>query len=124
MVGPLHQLGENAVDWAFGRGHILVDEDADDIGRGGFHFTREDFARGAVDGKEVALVKSFSADGEGSLGVVDMKVRCATNAYFAHLAGDEGGMRGDTASGGEDAFGSEHSANIFRAGFDANEENF
>lgn len=124
LVGPLHQLGKDAVNWALSRGHIFVDENADDIGGGGFDFAREDFACGAIDGEEVALVESFSADGEGGFGVVDMKIGGTADADFAHLAGDESGVRGDSATGGEDAFGSEHPADVLGAGFDSDEQYF
>ena len=124
LVGPLHKLSKDSVNWAFGRGHIFIDEHPNNIGRGGFNFAWEDFSSGAVDGKEVAFVESLSADGEGGLGVVDMQVGCSTDTDFAHLAGNEGGMRGNSPTGGENAFGSQHPANVLGASFNADEENF
>ena len=44
LICPLHKLGKDAVDGALRRGEILVDEDANDIGRGCFDFTGENFA--------------------------------------------------------------------------------
>ena len=49
LICPLHQLGEHAVDGAFGWGQIFVDQDADNIGGRGFHLPGEDFPRGAID---------------------------------------------------------------------------
>lgn len=44
------------------------------------------------------------------------------HADLAHLAGDEGGVRGDATAGGGDALGGDHAAEIFRRGFDADEQ--
>ena len=55
--------------------------------------------------------------------VVDVNIAGAGNADLAHLAGDEGRVAGNTAAAGENAFGGDHAAEIFRAGFDAGENN-
>ena len=46
----------------------------------------------------------------------------AADADLAHLAGNERGVRGDAAAGGEDALGGDHAAKIFRRGLDADEQ--
>ena len=46
----------------------------------------------------------------------------AADANLAHLAGDQRGVRGDTATGGQDAFGRDHATEIFRGGFDADQQ--
>src|SRR5690606_27519342 len=57
--------------------------------------------------------------GEGFALVVDDDIGGAANADLAHLAGDESGVGADSAAGSQDAFRSEHSAEIFRGSFDA-----
>ena len=58
------------------------------------------------------------------LRVIDLQRAGAANADFAHLAGDERGVRADAASRGQDAFGGDHAAQIFGRGFDADEQDF
>jgi len=56
--------------------------------------------------------------------VIDVEDGGAANADFAHLTGDEGGVRGHTAAGGDDALGGDHAAEILRGGLDAGEQDF
>src|SRR5690606_30501727 len=79
----------------------------------------ENLAAGAVDRNVVAFFQDNGTGGEGFPLVIDHDVRRAADADFTHLAGDEGGVGADSAAGGEDAFGGEHSAEIFRRSFDA-----
>ncbi len=122
FVGPAHELGVVLVGGGVFGVEGLFDEDLDDFGGGGFEFACEDFARGAVDGEEVAFFEDAAADGEGLVGVINLECAGAADADFAHLAGDEGGVAGDAAAGGEDAFGCEHAADVFRGGLDTHEQ--
>ena len=101
---------------------VLSIEDLDDLRRSRLHFAGEDFAAGAVDGEEVALVEDAIADRQRALVVIDMQRAGAANADLAHLARDERRVRADAAARGEDAFRREHAADIFRRRFLADEE--
>ena len=67
---------------------------------------------------------SVVADLERLVVVVDVQRARAANTDLAHLAGDQRGVRADSAAGGEDAFGGDHAAQVFRRSLDAHEENF
>ena len=55
--------------------------------------------------------------------VIDLQRGRAADADLAHLPGDERRVRTDAAARGEDAFGGDHAAQIFRRGFVADEQN-
>ena len=60
--------------------------------------------------------------GERAGVIIDVNIAGAGDADFAHLAGDEGRVAGNAAASGEDAFGGDHAAKIFGAGFDAGQD--
>ena len=74
LISPLHELSKYAVDRAFGRGEIFIDQDADNIGRGGLDLARENFSRGAIDREKVAFSEILSPDVESIGGVVDLEL--------------------------------------------------
>ena len=77
---------------------------------------------GAVDGEEVAFLVGHAVGGDGLGGVINLERAGAADADFAHLAGDERRVRTHAAFGGEDAFGGNHAAQVFRRGFVADEQ--
>ena len=81
-------------------------------------------AGGAVDREEVAFAVGLAGDGDGLLVVIHLQGGGAADADLAHLAGDEGGVRGHPAAGGEDALGGDHAAEILGGGLDADEQDF
>ena len=56
--------------------------------------------------------------------VIDVQRAGAADADLAHLAGDERRVRTDAAARGQNAFGGDHAAQIFRRGFHAHEQHF
>src|SRR5690606_14290218 len=60
--------------------------------------------------------------GRDLLVIVDLDGGGTAHADLAHLTGDERGVGGHPATSGEDAFGGDHAAEVFRRGFDADEE--
>src|SRR5690606_27431341 len=123
LLAPVHELHEVLVGAALLGLLVALEQTLDDLGRSGRDFAGEDGPGGAVDGEEVAFLVDVLADGEGALLVVDVEGGGTADADLAHLAGNEGGVRGDTTASGEDAFGGDHAAEVFRRGFDADEEN-
>src|SRR5271168_362973 len=121
---PVHELLEILVGLALPWRQRFFDEHLDDFRGGGGNLAGIDFARGAVDGECVAFLIGVAVDGHGFGGVVDLQCGGAANADLAHLAGNEGRVRADTAFRGENAFGGDHAAEIFGRGFVADEEDF
>ena len=74
LISPLHELSKYSVDGAFGRGEIFIDQDADNIGRGGLDLARENFSRSAIDRKKVTFSEILSPDVESIGGVVDLEL--------------------------------------------------
>ena len=60
-------------------------------------------------------LEGLAVDGDRLLRVIDLQRRGAADADLAHLPGDERRVRRDAASRGENAFGRDHAAQIFRA---------
>ena len=60
---------------------------------------------------------------KGPSGVVDLKFGSTADADLAHLAGHQGGVGRDPPAGGQNAFGRQHSTDVFRARFHTNQEN-
>ena len=56
--------------------------------------------------------------------VIHLQRAGAADADFAHLPGDQRGVRTDTAARGQNAFGRDHAAQIFRGSFNADEQHF
>ena len=119
---PAHKLLEALVNLALGRAERFLDEDLDDLRRSGFDLSVIDLAGCAIDREVISLVVGAVADLERLVVVIDVERAGAANADFAHLAGDEGGMRADAAARGEDAFGRDHAAQVFGRSLDAHEE--
>jgi hypothetical protein len=74
LISPLHELGKEAIDGALGWGEIFIDQDADNIGRGGLDLARENFSCGAIDRKKVAFSEILTSDVESIGGVVDLEL--------------------------------------------------
>lgn len=87
------------------------------------HPAAVDLAAGAVDGHDVALVDDLAA-GRGQLPPfgVDLQLLRAAHARLAHAAGDDGGVRGLAAAGGEDALGGDHAVEVVGVGLAADED--
>ena len=103
---------------------VVADDAGDDLGRSGLELAAVNGAGGAVDAHEVAFFEGLAGSGDGLLIVIDFESGSTTDADFTHLAGDESGVGGNPTLGGEDAFGSDHAAEVFRGGFVADEEDF
>ena len=86
-------------------------------------FAGVNFAARAVDGEVIAFVEDVCRRPYGLRGVIDLQRAGAADANLAHLPGDQRRVRTDTAAGGENAFGGDHAAQIFRRSFDADEQN-
>ena len=112
LRAPFHELLEALILLGLLGGRIIVQQAGDDLGRGGLDLARVDFAGGAIDREVVAFVEELVADLDGLGPVVDLEGGGTADADLAHLAGDEGGVRGHPAAGGEDAFGRDHAAEI------------
>ncbi len=123
LTAPLHELHVVLKLLGLLGDFVVADEAGDDLGRSGLDLARVNEAGGAVDGEEVAFLEDLAVDGGGLRIVVDDDAGGAADADLAHLAGNEGGVRGDTTASGEDTLGGNHAAEIFRGGLDANEEN-
>ena len=124
LVGQLHQRVVILERFALARIERFADEHLLEFAVGGFDRAVEHFAGGAVDADGIAFAERDAFAGERAGVIVDVNIAGAGDADFAHLAGDQGRMAGNTAAAGENAFGSDHAAKIFRAGFDAGEDNF
>ena len=69
-------------------------------------------------------LKVLAADGHGFGRVINVQRAGAADADFAHLPRHQRRVRADAAARGENAFGRNHAAQIFRRSFDANEQDF
>ena len=106
LVGPFHQGAEIA-----GHGGLDHRDGAD-----------EDLAGGAVQGDGFAGADELAA-GRQHLGVVvDADAAGAGDAGTAHAAGDDGGVAGHAAAGGQDALGGVHAVDVLGAGLDADQD--
>ena len=97
LVGQRHYRAERA-------GQLRID---------GVDLADVDITCRAVKADPVTFLEGLAVGGEGFLLVVDVAVASAGNAAFAHSAGDDGCVRGHSASAGEDALGSAHAADVF-----------
>ena len=122
LGAPVHDALEVAVGLALLRLHGLADEYLDDFGGGGGQFTGVDEAGGAVQREVVAFLVGLAGDFDGAVVVVDGHFAHAADADLAHLAGNEGGVAGETTAGGEDALCRNHAAQVFRAGFQTHQQ--
>ena len=123
VVAPLHELGEVLVGAAVFRLHGLGNQDLDDFRGGSFHLAGVYQAARSVNGEVVTFADGYVANGNGAVVVVHNDFIRAANADFAHLAGNEGGMGGNAAAGGQDAFSGNHAAQVFRRGFQTDQQN-
>ena len=123
LGAPVHELLEVLVGLALAGLERFLDEHLHDFGGCRGNLAGVDFARSAVDREEVAFLVGAAVDGHGLGGVIDLQRGGSANAHFAHLAGDQRGVRADPALGGENAFGSDHAPQIFGRGFVADQQN-
>ena len=114
LAAPGHELREVLVDSALRRAEGLLDEHLDDFRGRGLDLTIVDLAGRAIDREVIPLVVGLVADFQGLVVVVDVQGSGAADADLAHLTGHQGGMRTDSAPRGEDAFGRDHAAQVFR----------
>ena len=124
LGAPAHELLEAFVNFALRGAQRFLDEHLDDFRRGGLDLTVVDLAGCSIDGEVISLVVGVIADFERFVVVVDVQGTGAAHANLAHLTGHQGGVRTDAAARGEDAFGRDHAAQVFRRSLDAHEENF
>ena len=104
-----------------GQGHDFG-EGAGELGVAGLDAALIHLAGGAVEGNPVALAEGDIAHLEG-LGLgIDERVAAAGHAALAHAAGDDGGVAGHAAAGGEDALGADHAGDVFGGGLGAAED--
>ena len=106
FVGQFHQFGEIAA-------HFGVDR---------AHFAFVDDARRSVQRNPVAFFVFFVAYGNRAGLVVDLQVAGARNAALAHAARNDGRVRSHTAARGQNAVCGVHALQVFRRGFDADED--
>ena len=102
----------------------FADEHLLQLAVGGFDQAVEDFAGRAVDADRIAFPERHAFARERAGVVVDVNIAGAGDADLAHLAGDERRVAGNAAAASENAFGGDHAAQIFRAGFDAGQHDF
>ena len=86
------------------------------------HRADVDLAGRAVDADLLALLDHGLADGDRLGGDVDVELLRAADAGLAHATGDDGGVRGLPAAGGEDAVGGDHPAEVVGIGLPADEQ--
>ena len=68
-------------------------------------------------GEEIAFLQIRAADAEGARRIINVQRGRTANANLAHLACHQRGVGADSPACGENAFGGEHAADIFRRGF-------
>ena len=122
LVGPGHDLGEGLVDGRLGRVERLFDQDLEDLGGLGVDLALDDLAGRAVDRDPVAFLERPALDGHRVGAVVDEELAAAGDADPAHLPGDQGGVRGHAAAGGQDALGRVHALDVLGRGLDAGQD--
>ena len=106
VIHPFHQLAEFT-------GQFRLD---------GFHFAQHNLAPRAVDGDDIADAHGLAGAGKRLFGIADLHFTGAGDARPPHAAGHHGGVAGHAAPGGQDALGRMHAADIFRAGFHADQD--
>ena len=123
-VGPLHDLLVHLVHRGVLRIESPVDEHLQHLARARRDVAEHHLAGRAVDRDVIALADHFLAAVDAHLGglVVDLQHFAARDADLAHLAGDQGRVRGHAAARGEDAFGGVHALDVFGRGLDADED--
>ena len=124
LRAPLHQRGIHPVSFALLRVERLLDEDLDDFRGGSRELAGINVPGCPVDGKEIPFLERLAVHGESLGAVINLQRTRAANADLAHLTRDQRGMRTDTSFRREDAFGSNHAAQVFGRGFGADEHNF
>ena len=94
------------------------------IGADQARFAGVDGAFVAVESEPVAFIDDAAVGAHAFCGGVDIERFGADDAAFAPAAGDYCGVAGFSAGGGEDALRYEHAADIFGAGFAADQNYF
>ncbi len=117
---PVHG-GDELVGVVGARVHTAL-EVLDDRGRHDGHLTEVHLAGGAVDGDEVALLDDRVPDREAAALGVDLDLLGAADTGLAHAAGDDGGVRGLAAAGGQDALGGDHAVEVVGVGLPPDED--
>ena len=105
LVRPFHQLAKVARKLGLQHRHRALD-----------HLTGR-----AVHRDDVALLEDLRPDAHRAAIVVDADRARARDAGLAHTTRHDGGVRGHAAACGENAFGSVHPVDVFRAGLDAHQ---
>ncbi len=82
----------------------------------------EDLARRAVEADEVAFLDRHAICRRGLGRVIDFELGAARDARLADLAGDDRGVRGRAALGGQDALSYGHAVEVVRRRLLANED--
>ena len=99
LVGPLHQRGEFA-----GEGGLA------ELG-----LAEDHVARVCVEGDPIAVADVPSIHAEEFFFRLNVEGAAAGDAAFTHLAGDDGGMRGESAAGRENTLRDVHPQDVLRA---------
>ena len=96
---------------------------AGELGHDQLDRAQNDDARGAVDRDHVAFADDDIGAGDDRLFLlgVDLERLDAAHARRAHAAGDNGGMAGLAAMGGQDALGGDHAGEVVGVGLPADE---
>ena len=89
---------------------------ADEVGLDEPSAADDDAAAGAVDGDLVAGVDGHLPSTEGAGGEVDLNRFCTGDRGLAHTPGDDGGVRGHAAAGGEDRGDGGHGREVLGGG--------
>src|SRR6266850_2423835 len=106
LIGPVHQGFVGLREFGSNERHRLDVDDA--------------FA--SVQGDPIPFLDHFACSGHGLRFVIDVQFFRPDNAAFAPAARHNGCVAGLSAGGGEDALRDGHAADIFRAGFAADED--
>src|SRR6267143_608620 len=108
LIGPVHQC------------FVRLRE----FGSNERHRPDVDHALAAIQRDPIPFLDHFAGSGHGLRFVIDVQLLGADDAAFAPAARYDGGVAGFSAGGGEDALSNGHAADIFGAGFAADENHF
>src|SRR5690606_13977918 len=97
-------------------------EVAVDLGLDGRHLAEHDGAGRAVDRDVVPLGDDLAVDGDLLAVVVDLQGGAADDGGLAHAAGDDRGVRGHPAAGGEHRTGGQHAVEVLGRGLQSHQD--
>ena len=124
LFTPRHQLSEIFVSGGFFRLFVPANDTENDVARSRGDLPEINISGRAVDTHPFAFLDGNVADGKRAVRVVDIDCRRAADANLTHLAGNKCRVRGNASARRQNPFRRNHAAQIFRRGFEANEQNF